>query len=264
MQRCRWETARERGRKLVFRVPGAGQLSGARMGRALLAESCGVSATRSRMSAASSTRCWICRFGVLFAEEGSERRPLESNGRPIRSRHCLRWRWRCSVSWRSLGLEPDVLLGHSHRRDSGGACGWHFIAGRGRSGGGGAQPVAAGAERQAERDGGDGELQPRCCRCSSRRGVVGLSLAVVNTPRSTVVSGRRSGGAWRWRRLRRGRAVQPPGCRWTTRSHCATRWTRCWTEFRKVRSSDRARQAAGADGDDGDGARCEGTALEEL
>ena len=52
--------------------------------------------------------------------------------------------------WRSLGLEPACCGGAQPRRDSGGRGRWHFITGRGRSGGGAAQPVAEADERQRQ------------------------------------------------------------------------------------------------------------------
>jgi len=89
--------------------------------------------------------------------------------------------------WRSLGVERRPLWVTARARSRSGCC--RYLEPRGRCACGCAAQPAAPPPEWPWRHGGDGASG--CCggRASEGAGVVGLSLAVVNTPGSTVVSG---------------------------------------------------------------------------
>ena len=104
------------------------------------------------------------------------------------SPRCSRWAWRLAAVWRSLGLHPDAVVGTSQ-----GEVAAAVVAG--------ALSLEDGARVVALRSqllgplagtGGDGGcgVAGRGGRAATRRG--GLSVAVVNTPTSTVVAGDRA------------------------------------------------------------------------
>ena len=132
--------ARERGR-VVFVFPGQGS-QWTSMGRALLAESPVFAETVAACEAALGRHTDWSLTAVLRGDEGAGVPPLERVD--VIQPALFAMNVALAAVWRSLGLEPAAVCGAQPGRDSGGRGGWHFIAGRGRSGGGAAQPVAAG------------------------------------------------------------------------------------------------------------------------
>ena len=180
--------ARERGGKLAFLFPGQGS-SAARAWVGRWLGTCAVfrDALRS-VSAASSTSCWMCRFAACCSRDEGSGRPPAGARRRIRSRRCLRWRWRCSGGWRSLGAAAGRAVGACHRGACGGPCGGRVVAERGR------RVVAARgrlmqarARQRRSDDGGCGERSRGAA--AARSSTLGWTLAGLNGPRSTVISG---------------------------------------------------------------------------
>ena len=196
-------TARERGGKLAFLFTGQGaqQLG---MGRALAESRAAFRATFEDVCGQFDALLDMPLRVVLFAEEGSAA-AAKLNETAIRSRHCLRWRWRSSVSWKSWGIRPDVLLGHSI-----GELAAAHVAGVWSLKRHARVAAARGRLMQALPEGGammavaasEAEVLPLLEQYA------GVEIAGLNGPRSTVISGdeagvRRDGGALQ----RRG----PPG-----------------------------------------------------
>ena len=75
--------------------------------------------------------------------------------------------------WRSLGLEPSAVVGHSQGEIAAAVCCRHLVAGGRRAGRGAAQPAVAAAERPRG-DGGDGACGRGGGRAAEGSGVVGV------------------------------------------------------------------------------------------
>ena len=165
--------ARERGR-VVFVFPGQGS-QWTSMGRALLAESSVFAETVAACEAALRRHTDWSLTAVLRGDEGAGVPSLERVD--VIQPALFAMNVALAAVWRSLGLEPAAVVGHSQGEIAAARGRWHFITGRGRSSRGVAQPAAEAGERQ-RRDGGDGA-------CGRGRG--------------RAAAGARSGRVCRWR-----------------------------------------------------------------
>ena len=243
--------ARERGR-VVFVFPGQGS-QWTSMGRALLAESPVFAETVAACEAALSRHTDWSLTAVLRGDEGAGVPPLERVDVVAAGAVCDERGTGGGVAKSRVGAGGGG--GAQPGRDSGGGGRWHFITGRGRSGGGAAQPVAEAGERQ-RRDGGDGACGRGRGRAAAGVGVVGF---VVGGGEHAELDGglgpERSGGAL-GAAARRGRRVLPTG-------ECGLRLAQRrdgpdLVGVGKCAFGPRAAGWAGADGVDGDGSALRG------
>ena len=150
MQRCRWETARERGGKLAFLFTGQGSAA-ARHGSGAAGIDVRLSATRSKKSAATFDELLDMPLRVvLFAEEGSEAAAkLDETAYTQPALFAVEVALFRQLE--SVGRRARHPVGAFHRRARRGSCGGCVVAERGVPSGGGAWPVDAGACPKAER-----------------------------------------------------------------------------------------------------------------
>ena len=183
--------ARTRGR-VVFVFPGQGSQWRA-MGRALLAESPVFAETIAACETALGRYTdWSLR-SVLCGDDDIEASVLERVD--VIQPALFAMNIGLAAVWRSLGVEPSAVVGHSQ-----GEIAAAVVAGI-LSLEEGARVVALrsqllrAASVAAERDGGNGSLQPQAVEERLKASEwSGLSLAAVNTASSTVVSGAHGSG----------------------------------------------------------------------